>query len=162
MNLESLLRPLRNRISNMVSRAVVQLVDDTTKMQLMQLSMLEDETRSEVERFQEYGFTSVPLPGAEAAVVFVGGRRDHGLIVAVGDRRYRLTGLVGGEVAMHDNTGSKIVMKANGDIQIVPSSGQVTVTGTLAASVDVIGGGKSLKTHTHPVTTAPGTTGTPT
>ena len=30
--------------------------------------------------------------------------------------------------------------------------GNLNVTGTITATVDVVGGGKSLKTHTHPYT----------
>jgi hypothetical protein len=41
-------------------------------------------------------------------------------------------------------------------------TGNQTVTGTLTATVDVVGGGKSLKTHTHTgVTTGSGTSGAP-
>lgn len=138
-----LLRPLKVLISNMVSRGVVSRVDDAKKMQLVQVGLLADETRDDVERVQNYGFTSVPLEGAETVVLFVGGRRDHGLAVAVDDRRYRLTGLADGEVAVYDQTGSKIVLKANGDVEIVPSSGFVIVTG------DVQADGVSLKAHTH-------------
>lgn len=52
------------------------------------------------------------------------------------------------------NGGGKVILKANGDIDIDPAStvtilGDVQVQGTLTATVDVIGGGKSLKTHTH-------------
>jgi phage gp45-like len=177
--------PLKNRVANMIARAVVSVVDDSKKIQIVQLDLLEGETRSEIERLQEYGFTSNPRPGAEAAVIFVGGRRDHGLCVAVDDRRYRVKDLGAGEVAVYNDTGAKLVFKANGDIELTPKAGQklkvagsVDVTGTLTASTDVVGGGKSLASHTHPasltlagVTTAPGvplagtatgSTGTPT
>lgn len=41
-------------------------------------------------------------------------------------------------------------------------SGNMTVTGTLTGTTDVVGGGKSLKTHTHSgVTTGAGNTGVP-
>lgn len=120
--LEKLLAPLRTRVANMVSRAVVRLIDDSTKMQLLQLELLPGEVREGVERVQNYGFTSVPLDGAEAAVVFVGGKRDHGLVVAVDDRRYRLTGLQGGEVAMYSDQGDQITIKRNGNIEIKGAS----------------------------------------
>ncbi|WP_431477838.1 phage baseplate assembly protein domain-containing protein [Massilia eburnea] len=54
------------------------------------------------------GFTSVPKPGAEGVVVFVGGNRDHGLVIAVEDRRFRLKGLASGEVAIYDDQGQKV------------------------------------------------------
>lgn len=54
-------------------------------------------------------------------------------------------------------SGKKIIM--NGDVQI---TGDVTVSKTVTATTDVVGGGKSLKTHTHGgVTTGGGTTGAP-
>lgn len=167
MRIEDLSRwiaPLKNRVANMVARAVVSAVDDAKKVQVVQLDLLEGETRNEVERLQNYGFTSKPRAGAEAAVIFVGGRRDHGLAIAVDDRRYRVTNLESGEVAVYNDTGAKIVFKANGDIELTPKPGQkvkvasnveitgdVNATGTITGSTDVVGGGKSLKTHTHSI-----------
>ena len=109
--LRKLLRPLATRVANMVSRAVVQLPDDTAKLQLLQLSVGPDETRDRCERFQEYGLTSVPLEGAEAVVLFPNGRRDHGLVVAVADRRYRLAGLSPGDVALYRAGGLHLVLR---------------------------------------------------
>ena len=41
-------------------------------------------------------------------------------------------------------------------------SGSLSVTGSVTASVDVVGGGKSLKTHTHSgVSTGSGSSGPP-
>ncbi len=167
MNLDSItrmLRPLSVRIANMVGRAVVKSADDSKKVQELQVSLLEGEVRDEVEHLQGYGFTSVPLEGAEAVVIFVGGRRDHGFCVGTDDRRHRPTGLQPGEVAVYNNAGAKIVIKASGDIEATPAAGKkfkvvgetelggnVSVTGTLTASTDVVGGGKSLNTHTHSV-----------
>lgn len=120
--ISKLLAPLRARIANLVARAVVQLVDDGGKLQLVQLGVLADETRSGLERFQQYGLTSVPLPGAEAVVLFVGGRRDHGLVVAVDDRRYRLVGLEAGEVALYTDEGDRIHLKRGGVIEVVAAA----------------------------------------
>lgn len=118
-----LLKPLQTRVANMVARAVVQLVDDGTKLQRLQLVVLDGETRSGLERFQEYGLTSVPMAGAEAVVVFVGGRRDHGLVVGVDDRRYRPTGLAPGEVALYHKDGAQVLLKADGSIEVTAKPG---------------------------------------
>jgi phage baseplate assembly protein V len=113
-----LLAPLRNQLANLVARAVVQLVNDEAKLQLVQLGVLEGETREGCERFQEYGFTSVPLPGAEAVVLFVGGRRDHGLVVAVDDRRYRKKDLEPGESAIYSDEGDYVVLKRGRIVEV--------------------------------------------
>lgn len=142
--LNKLLAPLRNRIANLVARAVVQLVSDGGKLQVLQLSILDGETREALERVQEYGFTSHPMPGAEAVALFVGGRRDHGLVVAVDDRRYRPTGLQPGEVAVYHKDGASIILKADGSVEVTAKAG---------ADIVLNGGttGLALADHTHQV-----------
>lgn len=126
MNFARILKPLENRIRNMVARAVVSLVDDSQRMQLLQVGLLADEDRDGIERVQNYGFTSVPQSGAEAVVLFVGGRRDHGLAVAVDDRRYRVKDLQAGEVAIYTDQGDKIHIARGGTITVTAST-KVTV-----------------------------------
>lgn len=102
----------------MVSRAVIKLVTDAAKLQKVQISMLADEERGDVERFQNYGFTSVPHADAEAIAVSVGGSRSHMVVIAVDDRRYRLAGLEDGEVAIYTDEGDKIVLKRGREIEV--------------------------------------------
>ena len=116
------MRPILNRLANLVSRVVLSRVDDSKKMQLVQLTVLDGETRESVERVQQYGFTSVPKPGAEGVAVFVGGYRDHGLVVAMDDRRYRLTGLQAGEVAVYTDQGDKVVIERGGTIRVTAAT----------------------------------------
>jgi phage baseplate assembly protein V len=85
----------------MISRAVVELADDSTGIQSLKLSALADEERDEVERFQDYGFTGVPIFGAEAVVVCPQGNREHMIAIKVDNRLFRLKGLLPGEVAMY-------------------------------------------------------------
>jgi hypothetical protein len=122
-DLRRLLRPLQTRISNLAARAVVQLVDDSTKQQLVQIGVLAGEDIDDGEHFHPYGFTSVPLPGAEAVVLFPGGDRGHPLVVAVADRRHRPTGGQPGEVTLYADTGAKIRLLADGSIEVVPGAG---------------------------------------
>lgn len=84
-----------------IGRGIVTLVDDAAKLQAVQLEGLPDEVLDGVERFQQYGFTSHPHPGAEALLVALGGQRQHSVVVAVDDRRHRVTELAEGEVAVH-------------------------------------------------------------
>ena len=109
-----LVAPLKRRVMLMVGRAVVAAIDDTVKLQTLQLTALAGETLDGVEHFLPYGFTHHPHPGAEAAAVFLSGNRNHGIVVAVADRRYRLYPLAEGEVAIHDDLGQKVHLKRNG------------------------------------------------
>lgn len=116
---------IKRRVQNMVGRAVLSAIDDDAGIQALQIEGLADEVQDGVERLGDYGFTSHPLPGAEAAVVYAGGLRSHGLVVAVGDRRYRLRGLKLGEVAMYDDQGQAVHLTRDGIL--VKSTGKVTI-----------------------------------
>jgi phage baseplate assembly protein V len=133
----------------MIGRGVVKLINDGLKLQHVQISLLAEEVHDDVERFQNYGFTSVPFPGAEALVVAVGGDRGHSIVVAVDDRRYRLQGLEQGEVALYTDEGDQIVLRRGGQIEIrggtsillkateVRVEGNLSVKGTVRATGDV-------------------------
>lgn len=118
-----LMGPFKRRLMLMVGRAVLRLIKDDTGLQRVQLVALDGETLDEVERFQEYGFTSVPHPDAEAMLVSIGGVRAHAIVIAVDDRRYRLRGLAGGEVALYTDEdqkpgGHRIVLRRNQEIEV--------------------------------------------
>ena len=110
--------PLARRVRLLARRAVVKLVYDDVKMQELQLALFAGEVRDGVERWEDYGLTSHPIPGAEALVLALGGSTDHCAVVKVGDRRYRLVNLAEGEVALYDDQGQVIHLKRNKHIHI--------------------------------------------
>lgn len=130
------LRILGGRLSNMLARGRVASVKATTKMQTLQVQLLAGETKDRLEHFEPYGFTSCPNAGAEAAVAFLDGDRSHGIVLVVADRRFRLTALAAGEVALHDDQGQKV---------------HLTRTGIV-----VDGGGKNIMIQNAPLTTMTG------
>lgn len=130
-------RSLQNRVMLTVARAVVSLVNDNAKLQALQISLLKREIRENVERFQNYGFTANPHPGAEGVVVFVGGNRDHGLCIAVDDRRYRLQGLEAGEVALYTDEGDKIHLRRNRVIEVTTHTFRVNAETKVEINTDL-------------------------
>ena len=112
------LRKLKHQILSLFARGTASLVDDSQGIQELQIELMKDETFDKVERFQNYGFTSVPKPGAEIASLFFGGRRDHGIVICVDDRRYRLKGLKEGEVAIYTDEGDSIILKRGNKIEV--------------------------------------------
>ena len=119
-----LLRPISNRTLNMVARATVRIANDGKKLQLLQIDGFEGGPVDDAMHFQSYGFSSVPLDGAEAVVIFPGGDREHPLVVSVADRRHRPTGGQPGEVSVYNNTGAKITITKDGDIEVAPAAGR--------------------------------------
>lgn len=116
--IDQVLGRLRRRVENMIGRAVVQIVTNSTKFQEVQVSMQAAEVRN-VERFQQYGFSGVPLAGAEALVGFLSGLRDHGIAIAVDDRRYRPTTDGPGDVRVYNQFGDYVLLKNDGTIEVV-------------------------------------------
>lgn len=121
------LAPARRAIANMVGRAVLQAIKDDAKMQELQISLLTDEVRQRAERFQNYGFTSVPLPGAEAVALFPGGDRSAPIVIVVDDRRYRKKNMKAGEVAVYNDKGDYVLFKDDRTIEVVAGT-EVKVT----------------------------------
>lgn len=116
------IRWLHNRISNLLGRGSLRELDDSDGIQTLSADLGDDETRTELERLQQYGFTSVPLKGADLVVAFVNGSRDHGVVLAVDDRRYRLKALADGEVAIYTDQGDYIHLQRGGTIKVHAST----------------------------------------
>jgi phage baseplate assembly protein V len=142
-SLNKLLDPLRRRVRLMISRAVLSAISDGSGIQLVQVKLLEGEVRDGVERFQNYGFTGVPIGGAEGIMACVSGNRDHGVIIAMDDRRYRVKGLQSGEVAMYSYQDKqphkhRIIFKKDGSIEVLAKNITVKATETARIEGDVV------------------------
>lgn len=148
----------------MVTKALVELVDDETTMQSLQLSGLADVVRDKVERLQQYGFSSVPEPGAEAIVLHVGGNASNPVVIVVDDPRYRPTGLAEGESCMYTlANGVRVLCKADGEIHIGTEPEEYAARADrVDARLDALE--EAHNDHTHSIVfgacTAGGTTGT--
>lgn len=79
-----------------ITRGVIVASDDTKLMQTVDVRGMHGELLQGVERFQQYGFSSVPVApdqngakGAEPLIGFINGNRSHPVVLAEGDRRSR-------------------------------------------------------------------------
>ena len=122
-----------------MARGVVSAADGTKKMRAVQVRLLADEVRDDLEHVEPYGFTSEPkddeLP--EAFALFFGGDRSHGIVFCVADRRFRLKNMKPGEVAIYDDLGQKVYLTRDGLVIETPG----TLTATVAKNATVTVGG---------------------
>jgi phage baseplate assembly protein V len=109
-----LIAPYARRLSNMVSRGTVLMVDATGQTQRLQISLTAGDPKDGVEQIEPYGLTSHPHPGGQHVTAFLGGDRGNGITLIVGDIRYRLIGLAEGEVALYDDLGQQVHLTRNG------------------------------------------------
>lgn len=174
------IKQVKDRVMMAIARGVVRGVSDSGKRQTVQVELLKDELRDGVERMQNYGLTSHPHPGGDACVVFVGGNREQGIVVAFENRQFRIVGLQQGEVCMYDDLGNRVsllrdmvkieavthleaiapTMKITSAVTI---DGSLTVNGPVVTVGTITNNSKNIgSTHNHPgVATGSGNTGAP-
>lgn len=166
------MQSLRNRIFLLIGRAVLAAVSDAGARQRVQFSALKGEVKDSVERIQNYGFTSVPLAGAQVLFASISGNRDHPVAFAVDDPRYRKSGLQPGEVAIYNHEGTCIVLKLGNEIEMTASTKVRLNTPVLEVTGDIIDrvddGGQSMNgmrevynIHEHPENDGGGPTDQP-
>lgn len=140
--LQKALQPLSRKINNMISRAVINLVNDSEGIQIVQIGGYANEVLDKIERFQNVGFTSVPVKPdssgtTEGIVVFPAGLRSHGIVIATDDRRFRMKDMEESESVMHNLLAVPDFIKIDKDGNIViQCSGEVQIT---APTVDITG-----------------------
>jgi len=139
--IKKMLEPMQRRVMLMIAPATITAVDDSKAIQKLQIKLGKDEVRENINHIQQYGFTSHPKPQSECAVIFVGGNRDHGLVIAVDDSRYRLKSIGEGEVALYSDEGDVIHLKRGNKIEI-KSATSVTIDApdtTITGNVSIEG-----------------------
>ena len=122
------------RLSRMMSRAIVTMKDGSNALRKLQTLHLGNEVRNNVEHFEPYGFTSEPHLNAEVLTVSLDGDREHTIAAIVTDRRYRPVGLKDGEVCVYDSLGRKVYLSREG---IVVEGVDSPITVKTSASVEV-------------------------
>lgn len=106
------------------------------------------EVRDDTPVLSLYGISSRPRPGADAAVLFLGGNRAAGVVIATSDGRFTIE-LAEGEVALHTHDGSHVHVKLGGKI-VVKAAVEVEMdTPLLRVTGDVVASGISLVHHRH-------------
>ncbi|KHA57165.1 hypothetical protein NM74_07835 [Aeromonas hydrophila] len=173
--MQRLLAPLHRRIRLLAGRCMLDAVDDSLQKQNVQIRLLSGELASEIENFQQAGFTSVPLPGAVGLYLATGGKRTSLASFLLENKGRRKRGLNPGEVCIYHigednhffilerNGVARLVCKRfiveaeeenifntpkttfNGDVAI---GGNANISGTSSAP-DHISGGISSKGHIH-------------
>lgn len=118
---------MANKIKSAVGKALIEAVADGKQIQLVKISGLDNETQSDIERVQEYGMTSNPPTGSEAVVLYVGGSKDHGIVIKTDSGEFRVQSLASGEVCVYSQFGQKILLDQNGEIISSNSGGKTTL-----------------------------------
>lgn len=138
------MRDLFRRIQLLFARGVVRLVQGS----IVQVELHKSEA-VELPLVVPYGFSYAPLPGAQAYALFKGGDRSNGVVIMVGDERYRLE-LKEGEMAIHNDKGDKVHIK-EGKIEVEAATQVLVKSSKVLVEADLVElggiGGKPVVTE---------------
>jgi len=137
-----------SRILNMLAKALPKLWSDGGPRQTAQVEVTKGELIDDVERMQNYGMTShPPVAGTDCLMVFLGGNREQGVIIAAENRQFRLKGLKSGEVALYDDLGN-VVKLGRENIEVIAvtklAASAPIVEVNAATSASIISGASSI------------------
>ena len=110
--------PLRKKVFLLVGRGRTTASNSSEGTPRVQGEFLDGEVISDIERIEDYGLATNPEADSQMVCLFIDGNREQGLVVRAHDRRYRPTDLKSGEVALYHKTGTRILLKDNGDVEI--------------------------------------------
>ncbi|MGU5686644.1 phage baseplate assembly protein V [Aeromonas allosaccharophila] len=167
-DVQKLIAPLQRRLRLLADRAIVTMVNDSLQRQNLQLKVLADEGADDVERFQNYGHSSVPPEGSEAVVLGLGGARAGMVAIVVEHKGFRPKDLAAGDNCLYHLEGHRIILRKDGAVEIQAKTviinasekttiispdneiqGPLHVTGPITSDTDVKAGAISLKGHDH-------------
>lgn len=115
---QRLLAPIRQRLSLIVSRMVVTALADGKHLQSLQLQGLNGETLDNVPNYQPFGFASKPKGQGEAVVLFPGGQREAGIVLAVVDTSQKVFNVAPGDAALYASDKTAVHCRSDGTMQI--------------------------------------------
>jgi hypothetical protein len=124
------------RVFHQAVRMTMNKANDNPMMQEMSFDGMMQEGRKIVERIQAFGITTMPLPrdqqsggdsggggspgggdapmggkAPEGLAIFLGGQRNHPVVIAVDDRRHRPMGMKPGESFQYDHQGQGTLIR---------------------------------------------------
>ena len=116
-----MIRWLKNRIFNMITRAVVSLSRQEGGKLIYQVKGLAGEIRSEVEHRCQYGFRSRPEVGAAGVLFSLAGNKENSTLLVVDDKRYgKDIDLKEGDVLIYHKEGTFSHYSGSNLLEFVP------------------------------------------
>lgn len=119
---KKIVAPLSRRVTLIVSRCVLNLIDDSTPTQKAQVEFFTDEVFDDGEVWQHFGFSSHPPKGTEGVALFLGGERQSPLIVATENKDKRPLNLEEGETCVYSSSGDTFSLKNSNTAELKTKS----------------------------------------
>lgn len=154
--MQKILEFLQRKVALMITKTILVSLNDSGAIQKMVLEGFKYDRRSNVDRYQEFGFSSNPPAGSEVIMLSLGGSRSHNIGIASENRDVRPTGLEEGESILYNAFGDYVKIKADGTIEVkastkvlidcpmVQMTGDLEVDGNIQAQGNIISVGGNI------------------
>lgn len=133
--LDRILRPIKNKLYNIIGRAILTALDNSGKTLKAQVQVFGTETFDGIDVLQNYGFESLADAADndnEVLLSSIGGNRVMSTATAVHNREHRPKDLAAGESKVYTKFGQYIHLKADGSVKVYAPGKSVDVEcGTL-------------------------------
>lgn len=126
---------ITRRIQMAIGRGRINTVDDSKSIQYVQLSYSKIETKDNMPRVMEYGYTSNPPSKTDAVAVHVTGDRSNAICIGTNHQPSRPTSLATGEVMLYQLNGIQVYL-SNVGLSIVAASLPVVVSGATTVTIN--------------------------
>ena len=141
---------LSNKIYSMIGRAILTAINNSGKVQRIQVKGIYGETLTDIDRIQEYGLETYPEVSGDTEVILIcpDGNREQAIAIKVGTRAYRPTTLNEGEVLLYSKFGLNILLDKNGKICIGGDGNNFVLHAELLSAIQKLQA--DFNSHTHP------------
>ncbi|MDD5551220.1 MAG: phage baseplate assembly protein [Candidatus Omnitrophica bacterium] len=131
---------LSNKIYSMIGRAILTAINNSGKVQRIQVKGIYEETLTDIDRIQEYGLETYPEISGDTEVIIVcpDGNREQAIAIKVGTRASRPTDLNEGEVKLYTKFGNKILLGDDGKIELNGNDKELVLWGPLNTALQAI------------------------
>lgn len=127
---------LHQRLLHAIGRGRITTGNDSGSVQTQQVKLGPLEVKDDIPRLAEFGLTSMPPIGSDAVLLFIGGDRSNGAIVATGHQASRPTGLQAGETMIYSQDGKQVYLTAGGGIVVEAKGQAVTVNNASIVTIN--------------------------
>jgi phage gp45-like len=135
---------------NQMLRGTIESTDDSTGLQQHTVNGLYGEKFEKMQRWEQFGLSSMPPAGADCLIACMNGNRDSAQMIAAKSSGVRPQNSPAGSTTLYDNGGTTIQLDGSGNITITCSGNITFKTGgdmiaEVGGSITLTSGG--LLTH---------------
>ena len=112
--MQAAIQRINHRLRHSLRVGRIVATKDDGAVQTAQIRLSSIELRDGTPMAYHYGFSARPPADTDVTVLFLGGDRSQGVVVATGNQKFRVKDLKEGEICVYDDLGRKVTLGRDG------------------------------------------------